>query len=173
MVKSAFLLINLCRLSQLDNREPWNRYRRLSKHKPPCNVHSSPNRCVRVTGSPPVCLATCMRCVPTCGWSTWLCISSFSAGWSTTSSSAIKWVSSSRTSLPTLFGCQSWLLLRAAVVQRRAHIVNSSCDTALLVSHPLTTVESYVISTIGFIMYYLVLFYLFYLSFLLLFLYSL
>lgn len=48
----------------------------------------------------------------------------------------------------------------AAVFQRIAHIVNSSCHTALLVSHPLTTIESYVISTIGFIMYYLVLFYL-------------
>lgn len=37
------------------------------------------NRCVWVTGYPPVCLATCMHSVPTWGWSTWLSICSSSA----------------------------------------------------------------------------------------------
>lgn len=117
----------------------------------------SPNRCVWVTGSPPVCLATCTRCVPTCGWSTWLCTSSFSAGWSTTSSSAIKWVLSSRTLLATRFGCQSSLLLCAAVVKRIVHIVSSPCNTAPSVSQ----LNHDIVSTIGWIMYYLILLQLF------------
>lgn len=54
--------------------------------------HYFSNRYVWVTGYPQVCLVTYMPCVPTWGWSMWPSIWSSSAGWSTTSSSVIKWV---------------------------------------------------------------------------------
>lgn len=57
-------------------------------------------RCVWVTGYPPACLATCMLCVPTWGWSMWPSTWSSWAGWSTMSSSVIKWVVWNRNWLP-------------------------------------------------------------------------
>ena len=50
------------------------------------------NRCVLVTGCPPVSAATCMPCVPTWEWSMWLYTWSFLADWNMMSSFVIRQV---------------------------------------------------------------------------------
>lgn len=64
------------------------------------------HRYVWETGCLPVCLATCMPYVLTWGWFMWPYTWSFSAGWSMTSSSVIRWIWQSY-----LFDCPSVVFL--------------------------------------------------------------
>lgn len=97
------------------------------------------NRCVWVTGYPPVCLATCMRSVPTWGWSTWLSICSSSAGWNMTSSSVIRWVRQPNNRLPDclIFLCEPLGCVTCNIMDHIVNICLCGCLTSLSCVTPL------------------------------------